>query len=173
VVALETYLSTEPEAAGEDARVPGAHENGRGPKRPEAAAAEEPLSPDSVRAGLASQGFPKIYRLRRRSEFRRVYDEGQRRSASLATVFMRANGLPHARLGITAPTHLGKAVQRNRVKRRVREFFRRHRTALPGGWDIVVNPRRGVAEIPFQALERELLRLFPAQAAPAPPKETP
>jgi len=120
---------------------------------------------------LASQGFPKIYRLRRRSEFRRVYDEGQRRSGSLATVFIRANGLPHSRLGITAPTHLGRAVQRNRAKRRVREFFRLHRLALAAGWDIVVNPRRGVAEIPFKILERELLRLFPTQAVPTLSKE--
>jgi ribonuclease P protein component len=121
---------------------------------------------------LASQGFPKIYRLLRRSEFRRVYDEGQRRSASLVTIFIRPNALPHSRLGITAPARLGKAVLRNRLKRRLREVFRLNRASLPGGWDILVNPRAAVGKIPFKALERELLRVFPTQPPPAPAKET-
>jgi len=170
-VALETHLSTEPAAASQDARIPSAHEDCWRSQRSEAPAPEGPPSADSLRVGLASQGFPKIYRLRRRSEFRRVYDEGQRRSASLGTVFTRPNGLPHSRLGITAPVRLGKAVLRNRVKRRLREVFRLHRSSFPGGWDIVVNPREAVAEIPFKTLERELLRLFPTQPAPALPKE--
>jgi ribonuclease P protein component len=110
---------------------------------------------------LASQAFPKSFRLLRRGEFRRVYDEGQRRSTPSGVVFFRPNGLPHSRLGITAPARLGKAVLRNRAKRRVREVFRLNRTALPGGWDILVNPRQAMATLPFRTLQRELLRLFP------------
>jgi len=52
---------------------------------------------------------------------------------------------------------------RNRLKRRLREFFRRHRAYLPGGWDVVVNPRESVAKVPFRTLEDEVLRLFPSQ----------
>ena len=99
-----------------------------------------------------------------RGEFRRVYDEGRRRSASLCTVFVRPNGLPQSRLGVTTPARLGNAVLRNRLRRRLREVFRRHRAQLPGGWDILVNPRVPVATVTFRALERELLRLFPSQA---------
>ena len=55
---------------------------------------------------------------------------------------------------------------RNRVKRRLREVFRRHRAHLPGGWDIVVNPREPVAKVPFRTLEGEVLRLFPSQPPP-------
>jgi ribonuclease P protein component len=110
--------------------------------------------------------------LLRRSEFRRVYDTGQRRSASLATVFVLPNALPHSRLGITTPTRLGNAVVRNRLKRRLREIFRLNREKLPGGWDILVNPREAVWKIPFKTLERELVRLFPTQPPVAPAKET-
>jgi ribonuclease P protein component len=99
----------------------------------------------------------------RRSDFRRVYDEGQRRSAYLCTVFFRPNGLLQSRFGVTTPARLGKAVLRNRLKRRLREVFRRHRAQLPGGWDIVVNPREPVAKVPFRKLEGEVLRLFPIQ----------
>ena len=101
-----------------------------------------------------------------RSEFRRVYDEGRRRSAALCTVFVRPNGLPQSRLGVTTPARLGKAVLRNRLRRRLREVFRRHRAQLPGGWDILVNPREPVATVPFPNLEGELLRLIPRQPPP-------
>lgn len=166
-VVFETHLSTKSKAPGQDAWLPRAHEDSGWPQRVEAPAAEEPLSPDSIRACLTSQAFPKNARLLRRGEFRRVYDEGTRRSASLCTLFLRPNGLPQSRLGITAPTRLGNAVLRNRLKRRVREVFRRCSARLPGGWDILVNPRAPVATVPFPALERELGRLFPSQPPPA------
>jgi ribonuclease P protein component len=116
--------------------------------------------------GPQPRTFPKQARLLSRREFRRVYDEGQRRSGRLATVFFRANGLPQTRLGITTPARLGNAVLRNRVKRRVREAFRLNRWAMAGGWDIVLNPREAVAEVPFPTLVRELLKLFPAEPPP-------
>ena len=121
---------------------------------------------------MTSQAFPKTFRLLRRSEFRRVYDEGQRRSASLCTVFCRPNGLPHSRLGITTPVRLGPAVRRNRLRRRVREVFRLNRANLPGGWDILVNPREAVGKVSFTTLQKELLRLFPRQP-PSPPAPAP
>ena len=113
---------------------------------------------------MRPQAFPKEYRLLRRSEFRQVYEAGQRRSAPLGVIFFRPNGLSMTRLGITAPTKLGGAVLRNRVKRRVREVFRLNRLTIPAGWDIVVNPREAMATVEFSKLERELLQLFPRQA---------
>jgi len=110
-----------------------------------------------------SAAFPKQYRLLRRLEFQRVYTQGQRRSASLCTVFYRPNGLVQTRLGITVPKRVGTAVVRNRIKRRIREVFRLHRQELPGGWDLVLNPRPRAATVAYPALERELLGLFPGK----------
>lgn len=115
-----------------------------------------------------SGAFPKQFRILRRIEFRRVYEEGQRRSSSLCAIFSRPNGLVQTRLGITVPRRVGGAVLRNRIRRRVREVFRQNRMALPGGWDVVINPRRQVAEAPYPVLQRELLRLFPSQPAALP-----
>jgi ribonuclease P protein component len=113
---------------------------------------------------LRPQAFPKEFRLLRRNEFRQVYEAGQRRSGPLGVIFFRPNGLSLTRLGITAPTKLGGAVLRNRVKRRVREVFRLNQLAIPGGWDIVVNPREAMATVEFSRLAQELLRLFPRHA---------
>jgi ribonuclease P protein component len=111
-----------------------------------------------------SQSFPKTLRLLRRPEFRRVYEEGRRGSARVCTIFYRSNGLPRTRLGITTPKALGKAVVRNRIRRRLREVFRLNQSAIPPGWDIVLNPHPTVAELPFPVLAREILRLFPKEA---------
>ncbi|HUZ48047.1 MAG TPA: ribonuclease P protein component [Terriglobia bacterium] len=108
-----------------------------------------------------SGAFPKKFRLLRRVDFRLVYEEGQRRSASVCTVFIRPNGLAETRLGITVPVRVGGAVLRNRIKRRVREVFRQNRTRLAGGWDVVVNPRKIAATIAYPALEKQLMRVFP------------
>jgi ribonuclease P protein component len=120
---------------------------------------------------LRPQAFPKDYRLLRRSEFRQVYEAGQRRSAPIGVIFFRPNGLSITRLGITAPTKLGGAVLRNRVKRRVREAFRLNRLAIPAGWDIVVNPREAMATVEFSKLVQELLRVFPHHAPAGPTEE--
>jgi len=121
----------------------------------------------------ARRTFPKGARLLKRGEFRRVYDEGQRRSGSLAAVFFRPNGLPATRLGITVPARIGGAVIRNRVKRRLREAFRLNRAALAPGWDIVINPRDAAARVPFHSLEKELLRLLPTEPPPPAPRGSP
>jgi ribonuclease P protein component len=124
-----------------------------------------------MKEGSAPHAFPKQSRLLRRADFRTVYEQGQRRSASLCTVFWHSNGLKFSRLGITVPVRVGGAVVRNRIKRRVREVFRLNRMSIPAGWDIVVNPRSGAARAAFPALERELLRTFPRQEPPRAPKE--
>jgi ribonuclease P protein component len=163
---FETDFSTQSQAPSQNPWIPRAYDDPRRPQRVKASASKGPSSPYSIRKSLASQGFPKSFRLLRRRDFRRVYDDGQRRSVPLCTVFIRPNGLPHSRLGVTTPVRLGNAVLRNRMKRRLREVFRRHRAHLPGGWDFLVNPREQVAAASFQTLEAEFLRLFPRQPPP-------
>jgi len=63
-------------------------------------------------------------------------------------------------IGFTTPRALGKAVVRNRIRRRVREAVRLHLEQLGPEWSIVFNPRRKAMEAPFPELEREIIRLF-------------
>jgi len=64
------------------------------------------------------------------------------------------------RVGFTVPRSVGKAVERNRIKRRMREAVRLQLWKLGPRWDIVFNARRAVLEAPFKDLEREVDRVF-------------
>ena len=65
---------------------------------------------------------------------------------------------PH--IGFTCPRALGKAVVRNRIKRRVREAVRLHLDQLSPLWSIVINPRRKALDAPVAELHKEIMRLF-------------
>lgn len=68
------------------------------------------------------------------------------------------NGHPTGapRVGLTVSRRVGDAVVRNRVKRRLREWFRRHRDECPAGKDLVVIARPAAAAAPADELAREL-----------------
>lgn len=68
-------------------------------------------------------------------------------------------GVP-TRFGFTIPRAVGKAVQRNRIKRRMREAVRSCSSSLSERWTIVFNPRRSVLTAPFDQLCREVNRIL-------------
>jgi ribonuclease P protein component len=100
-------------------------------------------------------------KLRRRAEYLRCYRQGRRRHGPLATLHFVPNELSHPRLGITASRKVGKAVTRHRLRRRVREIYRRwsDRDALPA-LDLVVHLKSGAGEASFDELLREMVRLL-------------
>jgi ribonuclease P protein component len=61
--------------------------------------------------------------------------------------------------GFTTPRAIGKAVVRNRVRRRMREAVRLEQHLFAPGWSIVFNPRRTLADIPFEALRKEVAKV--------------
>ena len=64
------------------------------------------------------------------------------------------------RIGFTVPRAVGKAVVRNRIRRRMREAVRHHLDWLNPQWSIVLNPRRKSLDVPLSELQREIERLF-------------
>ena len=104
--------------------------------------------------------FSRSSRLLRHADFERVYKQGQRHFAAHMTVFYlrRAQG-DAARVGFTVGRVLGGAVDRNRMKRRLREAVRRH---LPPGVpvDVVINPKKSLLTAEFTELLDEVSRAF-------------
>lgn len=70
------------------------------------------------------------------------------------------------RLGFTVPRAFGKAVKRNRAKRRIRELLRVRLSRIAPQWDVVVNPRRPSLEASREDLTREVERLVLRCAVP-------
>jgi len=102
------------------------------------------------------ESFPKAAHLTRRSEFLSLSRGGRRVHTSHFVVISKANNKGQTRLGITVSAKVGKAVIRNRIKRLVREFFRRHRREIPSSQDIVVIARRGLGRLSLETVSKEL-----------------
>jgi ribonuclease P protein component len=105
-------------------------------------------------------------RLRRHSDYQRAYATARKRqSASMSWFFApqsAAEGNPPSgpRIGLTAGKVLGKAHERNRIKRRMREAIRRHVDLLPQGGDLIFHPRRIVLTMEFTKLDAEIVRIL-------------
>ena len=111
-------------------------------------------------------------RLRKHADYQRVYRESRRYSSASMSYFFRARASEdpagaEPRVGLTAGRVLGKAVERNRIRRRMREAVRLHLNELPARVDVVLHPRRTVLDIDFERLEREVSRIFSTVAAGA------
>lgn len=114
----------------------------------------------------ASSKFPKSRRLLKHADFQRVYQGGRRQFTGNMTVFfLRRGSGPQAtgagstpRVGFTVGKVLGGAVERNRIKRRMREAVRLSAQACEGPIDVVFNPRKSVSNMPFAELVSEVTR---------------
>lgn len=86
--------------------------------------------------------LPKQKRLRSTREFERVYRQRQRAGDDVLLVFAARNDLDFTRFGVSVSKKQGNAVERNRLKRLLREAFRLVQHELPGGLDLILIPRQ-------------------------------
>ena len=127
-------------------------------------APERSAGQPAAKAGAGfPRGFSRLGRLLKHSDFERVYKQGRRHFSSHITVFYlrRAEGaLPDRgpRVGFTVGRVLGGAVQRNRIKRRLREAVRLRRAVLQGAVDVVINPKKSVLTVEFSVVLEEVGR---------------
>lgn len=119
---------------------------------------------------MPSERFPKASRVRRRGEFKRVFDLSIRAKGRYLTLLVAPNRSGAIRLGVVASRKLGDAVRRNRAKRLIRELFRRTLHAGSGqGFDVVVIPRRELFDAEFPSLEADFHLALKRGAARLPP----
>ena len=93
-------------------------------------------------------------RVTRSPDIRRIFADGLRASRGPLTVIGLATGPTHpdSRVGVIVGRRFGGAVQRNRIKRRLRVLLRTHTEAIPLGWDVLVLPRTSAQQWTFGAL---------------------
>jgi ribonuclease P protein component len=102
-------------------------------------------------------------RLRKHADYQRVYRRSRKHFSTSMTYFFadRASNPPTGpRVGLTAGRVLGKAVERNRIKRRMREAVRLNLALLTRDVDVVLHPRRTVLTAEFGGLQSEVCRIF-------------
>jgi ribonuclease P protein component len=107
--------------------------------------------------------FTQAARLRHRHDFLRAQAQGKRLHTRHFGLTLAPMAADRPRLGLVVTKRLGKAVQRNRVKRLLREFFRRHQAGLPKV-DLVIMAKKGAQALGYRQVEEELGRLLLTRA---------
>lgn len=111
---------------------------------------------------LKREGLSPQERLRRKRDFDRVFRQGKRFHDAPLRYLYCGNSLGHSRLGIVVGRKVGKAVLRNRVKRLVREVFRKGKGSIPRPLDIVVLPQKACPDLSHAAVASSFERFLGA-----------
>ena len=93
-------------------------------------------------------------------EFRRLYKKGKSAASQYVVIYTGRNNNTINRLGITVSKKVGRAVHRNRVRRRLKEIYRLNETNLNTGYDIIIVARLKSRFIKFSELEASVISLF-------------
>jgi ribonuclease P protein component len=109
----------------------------------------------------------QTFRLRKHADYQIVYQASRKQFAKQMTYFFILRTALEGetvtpRVGLTVGKVMGKAVDRNRIKRRMREAIRKHLPILRTPVDVILHPRRNVLTLDFGTIEREVAHVFRA-----------
>jgi ribonuclease P protein component len=163
----EENISTEQPPPSEEARLQGEDGDKERTRRSETPQGQRPQEADS--SSLLGFSLPKAVRIARRADFLKVYEQGKRIEGRFMTVFILPAEQPFHRVGITATKKaIGKAHDRNRAKRLLRESFRLSRNELDTvgmKYDWVLNARRGLLKTKIEGPLKEFRMIVSRVAA--------
>ncbi|HOC08964.1 MAG: ribonuclease P protein component [Clostridiales bacterium] len=102
----------------------------------------------------------KLVTLRKNSEFSRVYGRGKSRANPMLIMYVHKNGKDYNRIGISVNRKVGKSVVRNRVKRLIKEAYRKYADRIDKGYDLVVVARSDTANAGYHDIEMWMKNLL-------------
>jgi ribonuclease P protein component len=102
----------------------------------------------------------KRFRLRKNSDFQRVYRKGHSWVHPLLVLYALRNDLGYSRFGFSASKQVGGAVVRNRARRLMREAIRLRQAMIADGWDMVIIARRPMGEANFHQVDQAAEQLL-------------
>jgi ribonuclease P protein component len=122
-----------------------------------AEAAHRVATVEARRLLTATARLPRAHRLARASDIRRCLTKGRRRRFGHLEMIWTDNLTGHPRMGLIVPRFHSSAVARNRLRRRIREIWRRELQQHQPAWDLVIRTRREAYAAEFTALREDLL----------------
>lgn len=102
----------------------------------------------------------KRYRLRKRKEFNYTYKRGKSLANPCLVLVYRRNGLNITRVGFSVSKKYGKAVARNKIKRRLKEIYREDMDRIKKGYDFIFVVRIGARDADFWRLKNQMANLL-------------
>ena len=109
---------------------------------------------------MGDQRLRPVERLRCARSYQRAFEQGEKLVGSLFILYVLPTSEPHSRLGMAVSKRIGNALVRNRIKRCLRETFRRHKALLLASCDLVCVARRGAAGVPLTLYTQQFLMLL-------------
>ena len=98
--------------------------------------------------------------LKKANEFKRVFSQGNRRYGRYVILYLLSGDQENNRVGFIVKKSIGKAVQRNKIKRRLREIWRLKGKEIITGSDIIILAKKEILEASFAEIEQEVVRLL-------------
>lgn len=121
-------------------------------------------------AGSRGRGFPKEERILDRRDFLRAQGRGKKVTTAHLIGVTVPSRVKRRRVGLTVSSKVGNAVERNQVKRWLREIYRHEKDRLPEEIDLVIIAKTGAPRAGYWKLHREFLEIARRLSSPAPEK---
>ncbi len=101
-----------------------------------------------------------MYMLKKNKEFKKVYSTGESWVTANLVLYTKPNNLAENRCGFSISKKIGKAVIRNKLRRRLKEILRLNDHKMKKGYDLIFIARKAVVELDYKKLERNVYKLL-------------
>ena len=102
----------------------------------------------------------KEFRVKRNEDFSKIIARKKSFANSCFIIYKDENQIGHGRVGISVSKKLGNAVTRNKIKRRIKNIIDNNKNIVQKGYDYVIIVKKGIVDLTYQDMEKELLKLL-------------